>query len=184
MHIHDGIVFAVLSLPLVVISWRSLFTIGSHGFYRFFAWEGILWLAIRNWRYWFTDPAGLPQLISWLLLLTSGYLIVVGLRVFKKAGKIDMAREDKNLLDFEKTTRLIDTGIYKYIRHPLYASLLYLAWGIFFKHITLELLIIAAITSVFLYITARLDEKECTVYFGDQYKAYMTRSKMFLPFIF
>jgi protein-S-isoprenylcysteine O-methyltransferase Ste14 len=33
----------------------------------------------------------------------------------------------------EKTTILVTTGAYRYIRHPLYSSLLFLAWGIFFK---------------------------------------------------
>ena len=37
---------------------------------------------------------------------------------------------------------------------------------------------------VMLYITAIFDEKECIVYFGDKYKEYMKRSKMFIPYIF
>jgi len=77
---HDLVVFGILSVPLIVISWRSLFKVRSHGFYRFFAWEGILWLAIRNLRYWFVDPAGIPQLVSWTLLLASGYLVIEGIR--------------------------------------------------------------------------------------------------------
>jgi protein-S-isoprenylcysteine O-methyltransferase Ste14 len=178
------IFFGMLSIPIIVISWRSLFTLQSHGFYRFFAWEAILWLTINNWRYWFADPLSIKQLISWLLLLAAGYLIIAGILVFKRTGKIDPSREDKNLLGFEKTTELIDTGIYKYIRHPLYASLLYLTWGIFFKNTNPGLLIVSVISSVFLYLTSRYDEKECLSYFGDKYRQYMSRSRMFLPFIF
>lgn len=175
--------FLVLSIPVMVISWRTLFNVKSHGFYRFFAWEGILWLAINNWRYWFDDPASLKQLVSWILLLISGYLVIAGSRVFIKTGKIDRSREDKNLFGFEKTTKLIETGVYRFIRHPLYASLFYLAWGIFFKHTTTTLLLVTVLSSFLLYLTSRFDEKECLGYFGEEYRTYMSRTWMFVPYL-
>jgi hypothetical protein len=50
-------------------------------------------------------------------------------------GRPDASRHDgAPLLYFEKTTQLVTTGVFKYIRHPLYSSLLLLAWGVFFKH--------------------------------------------------
>jgi hypothetical protein len=73
--------------------------------------------------------------------------------------------------------------IYHYIRHPLYASLLYLAWGIFFKSPSLLDGCIAAVATAFLYATARADENECLVKFGGEYAEYMKATKMFIPFI-
>ena len=178
------LLFIVLSIPIVIISWRTLFDTKSHGFYRFFGWECIVWLFVRNYRYWFTDPFSFKQLISWILLIVCTYLVIAGLSVFKRTGKIEASREDKNLFGFEKTTELIDTGVYAHIRHPLYGSLILLTWGIFFKHPTLGLLIVSAASTLFLYITSRNDEKECIAYFGDKYRQYMKRSKMFLPWIF
>jgi protein-S-isoprenylcysteine O-methyltransferase Ste14 len=34
-----------------------------------------------------------------------------------------------------------------------------------------------------LYITCRVEENEMIARFGDEYRQYMTRSKMFIPFI-
>jgi protein-S-isoprenylcysteine O-methyltransferase Ste14 len=73
--------------------------------------------------------------------------------------------------------------IYHYIRHPLYASLLYLAWGIFFKSPSLLDGCIAVVATAFLYATARADENECLVKFGGEYAEYMKATKMFIPFI-
>jgi protein-S-isoprenylcysteine O-methyltransferase Ste14 len=87
------------------------------------------------------------------------------------------------LFGFEKTTALVDYGIYKYIRHPMYASLLFLTWGICFKNFTLPLLVVAFLSSVFLYLTALCDEKECVRFFGQPYADYMKRSKRFIPFV-
>lgn len=178
------ILFVLLSMPIVAVSWRALFTVSSHGFYRFFGWEGILWLLVSNYRYWFADPFGTYQIISWVLLVNGTYLVIAGLLVFRKTGRIDPGRDEKTLFGFEKTTRLIDTGVYRHIRHPLYASLIYLTWGIFFKHPTVVLLIVSIISTAFFYITSRFDEKECMAYFGEDYRDYMRRSKMFVPFFF
>jgi protein-S-isoprenylcysteine O-methyltransferase Ste14 len=35
-----------------------------------------------------------------------------------------------------------------------------------------------------LFLAARRDEVECLAYFGDAYRAYMERSKMFVPYLF
>ena len=178
------LLFAILSVPIVFASLRSLVRVKSHGFYRFFGWEGLLWLLVSNYKYWFVDPFSTAQLFSWCFLFLSVYLAVTGGYSLLKRGKPTHERDDKALFHFEKTSQLVDTGIYRYIRHPLYASLLYLSWGIFLKHATLPLFVVALITSVFYYLTSINDEKECLAYFGQQYRDYMKRSKMFLPFIF
>lgn len=177
------IIFVLLSVPIIAVSWRTLFHSRSHGFYRFFAWEGILWLAVNNYRYWFSDPLSFNQIIAWILLILAAYLVITGIMRFARDGRIDRSRNAETLFGFEKTTQLIDTGIYKYIRHPLYASLIFLTWGIFFKRPEMDLLVISFISTIMLYLTSRYDEKECITYFGDQYLEYMKRTSMFIPFI-
>lgn len=176
-------VFIVLSIPLVIISYRSILIPGSHGFNRFFGWEGTLWLAISNIRYWFIDPTGIKQLISWVFLFYSLYLVIAGVILLKKKGKAQQSRSDTALFEFEKTTRLVETGLYRRIRHPLYGSLIFLSWGIFLKHPSYFLLVVSLFSTVMYYMTALKDEKECIVYFGDRYIDYMTRTKMFVPFL-
>lgn len=177
------LVFGILSLPLIYLSWRTLFSFKSHGFYRFFSWECIVWLFVNNYPFWFNHPLSIKQILSWSFLFFSIYLVVAGTTRLKKAGKPNQSRNEKALYAFEKTSELIDTGIYKYIRHPLYSSLLFLTWGIFLKNTTDSLFVVAIFSTAFLYVTARLDEKECIQYFGDPYCEYMRRSKRFIPFL-
>jgi len=177
------IIFGVLSMLIIIVSWRTLFNFKSHGFYRFFSWECIVWLFAANYRSWFENPFGLEQILSWILLIISGYLIIVGVIQMKKIGKPKNNRNKKTLYQFEQTTELVDTGIFKYIRHPLYSSLLFLTWGIFLKNTTSELLIISILSTIFLYVTAIFDEKECISFFGDKYRDYMEKSKMFIPYL-
>ena len=177
------IVFGILSVPIIVVSRRTLFNPKSHGFYRYLSWECIIWLLASNFRFWFDEPFSVKQIISWILLIYSIYPVVAGSIQLKKAGKPNKIRDEKTLYQFEKTSELVDTGIFKYIRHPLYSSLIFLTWGIFLKNTTGLLFLVALLSTVFLYVTALFDEKECIQYFGKKYNEYMTRSKMFIPYL-
>ena len=178
------ILFAAVSVWIVYTSRKSLLRIGSHGFYRLFAWEAIAALILVNIRSWFIDPLSIFQIISWLFLC--GSLIVLGLGFFRlrTASKPGSRREDGTLMEFEKTSSLVTSGIYGCIRHPLYASLLFLAWGAFLKDVTWFSISLTATATLSLVATAKADEVECIRYFGPSYKKYMSRTKMFIPFFF
>jgi len=181
----EWILFAVGSVGIGFISSKSLRVPGSHGFYRFFAWECILGLFCLNVRVWFRFPFAWHQLISWVLLVLSLAPLILGVRNLVGKGQSVPKREgEPELLAFEKTSQLVTSGIYHYIRHPLYSSLLFLAWGIFFKDITWPGGLLTLAATIFLLLTAKADERECLRYFGAAYREYMRRTKRFIPFLF
>jgi protein-S-isoprenylcysteine O-methyltransferase Ste14 len=177
------LIFVVTTGFIVAVSWRSLGHPRSHGFYRFFVFEGVLTLLLLNWQAWFRDPLSLRQLISWGLLLVSAILPVLGLHLLRVAG----GPRDESLSGpdyrFERTSRLVTGGIYRYIRHPMYASLFYLTWGAFLKESTWVTLAVAGVTTFFIYMTARVEERENLERFGKSYEEYTRRTKMFIPYI-
>jgi len=84
----------------------------------------------------------------------------------------------------EDTTKLISTGLFKYIRHPLYLSLMLGGFGILAKDYGYIQWILALTNFISLIITAKVEEKEMIKKFGDDYIDYMKHTKMFIPFIF
>lgn len=179
------LLFTLGTLMILFISRASLKQPRSHGFYRFFAWEAILGLFLLNMDYWFREPFAWHQLIAWTLLFASLIPLGFGIHSLRTRGQQAAHREDDaSLYKFEKTTQLVTTGIYHYIRHPLYSSLFLLAWGIFFKFPAFAGGLLAVAATIFLLLTARADEAECVKFFGPQYQEYMTKTKMFIPFIF
>lgn len=177
------IVFSIVSILIVYISRKSILHPGAHGFYRFFAWECMLALALINVPHWFKYPFSLQQIASWLFLCISLFLVAHGVYLLKLIGKPSQDRADKELIEFEKTSALVTVGAYRYIRHPLYSSLLFLAWGVFLKHFSWPGLVLAVFSTLFLFLTARRDEVECLQHFSDAYRDYMRETKRFIPFL-
>ncbi len=178
------VLFLLASAGLIYISRASLRAPRSHGFYRFFSWELILALFLLNAGAWFRDPLAWNQLLSWTLLCLSLIPLAFGIHALVTRGKSDKNRpNDAFLLAFEKTTSLVTTGVYRYIRHPLYCSLLLLTWGIFFKQTTWLAVLLALAASLLLYATAKADEAECLRFFGPAYQDYMKRTRMFIPYL-
>jgi protein-S-isoprenylcysteine O-methyltransferase Ste14 len=178
-----AILFVVGTIVLLLVSRRSLLRPASHGFYRFWAWETLLALFVLNLAGWLADPLSWHQLASWTLLAVSLVLVIAGLRLLHRNGEQNPARNDPSLLSMERTSRLVTSGLYHHIRHPLYSSLLFLAWGMFFKSPSWLDAALAALCSCFLVATARIEERENLDYFGEEYAEYMRRSKMFIPFV-
>jgi protein-S-isoprenylcysteine O-methyltransferase Ste14 len=176
------VIFVALTIMVVALSWRSLRSVGSHGFYRFFAWEAIVVLVFVNIGAWFRDPVSIPQLASWVLLFLSLVVVALGTYELMLKGKPSRHRQDATLMDFEKTSVLVTSGIYSRIRHPLYGSLVLLTWGVCLKDVTLLTVGLALVASIFLFLTAKADEKECIRFFGGAYAEYMKTSEMFIPF--
>jgi len=179
------IIFVIASAGIIFISRVSLRVPHSHGFFRFFTFESILALILLNTEYWFAEPFSAAHIVSWLLLFFSLFLAAHGFYLLCVIGK--PARESRPTtanFRFENTATLITVGAYKYIRHPLYCSLLLLGWGAFLKRPTVPSVFLILATSVFLFVTAKVEENENLARFGTDYAAYMKGTKMFIPFLF
>ncbi len=170
---------------MVLVSWRSLGAPRSHGFYRFFGFELLFILILLNAPHWFREPLSARQLVSWVLLAASLGLAIEGFRLLRSLGKpVREAPRDATLLPFENTMALVTSGAYRFIRHPLYASLLAGAWGACLKHPSVASAGLALGASGFVVATAITEERENLARFGPAYAAYMKTTRRFVPFVF
>lgn len=177
MNTTGWIVLAAGTVFLLVFSWfSSLHGKRYHGIPRFFAFESVFILVLLNQGVWFRNPLSLPQIVSWVFLFASIGVVIAGFLALVRFGR----PSDGN---FENTTRLVDRGIYRYIRHPMYASLLYLGIGSFLKGMRMATAVLLAVDLIACWITARIEEGEMKKKFGPAYADYMKRTKRFVPFL-
>jgi protein-S-isoprenylcysteine O-methyltransferase Ste14 len=176
-------IFIAVSAAFALLSWRSLRSRRSHGFYRFFAFELLLAVVLLNAPDWFREPLSARQVVSWTILAASAGLAMEGFRLFFKIGRPARNAAEGANLRFENTTTLVTVGVYRFIRHPMYASLMGLGWGAFLKHPSGIGLGLTLGASGFLVATAVAEERENLARFGAAYAAYMKTTRRFVPFL-
>ena len=208
------IIFFIFSLIMLKISWPDIFDTHTRKFCRFFAFEFLFLLILVNFGYWLRNPFTVFRVFTWIILLSSFVIADCGihhlLRGVNPQTKNEFLttndkvvttfyqllslsfynhigqyiRNPRMLLDIETTTNLVTSGIYKYIRHPLYSSLIILGAVTLIKNPSLLATSLFSVGTVFLHATARIEEKENLLKFGEDYAEYMTRSSMFFSFLF
>jgi protein-S-isoprenylcysteine O-methyltransferase Ste14 len=166
-------IFLLLSLFLLGFTLRRRH---RHRFYRLGAFESLLGLILLNADVWFLDPFSGVQLLSWSLLASSLFLAIHSVRALYREGAPER--------DLEETTRLVQTGAYRLIRHPLYTSLLLLGSGAFLKNPSSIGLGLLLVLFIFTYGTGRAEEVDNLEKFGSVYQAYQAETRMFIPFLF
>ena len=170
------IILITLTIVIAWLSWIiSVKDKRYHGIFRFVSFESILILLLLNYPVWFNNPLAWCQLVSWVLLGGSLLVALFGFYLLYHHGKpVD---------GMEETTTLITSGLYRYIRHPLYLSLILGGFGVMMKDLDRLSVILALVNLLALYFTAKVEEKEMIKRFEKDYEEYMTVTKMFIPFI-
>jgi len=81
--------------------------------------------------------------------------------------------------------RVIDTGPYRYVRHPSYSGLLlaFLGLGLYFNNWLSVAFILVPVTLALLY-RIRVEEAALSANIGPAYAAYCARTKRLLPGVF
>ena len=154
------------------------------GFIDFFAFEGTSLIVLLNLPFWFKNPFSPFQLVSWILILSSILFIALGFYLLTKLGGSRGRIEGSENLAFENTIILVTDGLFKYVRHPMYSSLLLLSWGALLKHLTMHGILAVLITTAFLVAAAKTEEQENIAFFGSSYEEYIKGTKMFIPWFF
>jgi len=169
-----------LSAGTLVIAWFtwhvSLKSKRYHGIWRFFSFESILAMVLLAVPTWFHDPFCIRQIFSWICLAMSLLLFLYSFYLLNAVGK------PKG--DMENTTVVITKGLYRFIRHPMYSSLIWGGVGLFLKHVSIVTAVLLLVNLVAMVGTARVEEQEMIERFGDQYRQYMRSTARFIPFVF
>jgi len=79
------------------------------------------------------------------------------------------------------SNRLATGGPYKYVRHPIYAGMYVLFFGLGLVFFSWWWFVVMMIFVPFWYLECRAEEEELMERYGDEYIGYMKRTRMFLP---
>ena len=120
------------------------------------------------------DPFRLPLGVLGLGLVVLGCVVNL-------LGRLRLGRNWANQATLYADQKLVVSGIYAWVRHPLYASLIWMFLGACLVFPNLAAFLATALVFVpFMHYRARLEERLLTGEFPD-YAAYRRRTGMFFP---
>ena len=79
---------------------------------------------------------------------------------------------------------LQQTGLHRYVRHPLYFGTLLFVWGLLLLLPMLSNLIAAVALTVYVLIGIQLEEIKLFLEYGEAYKQYSRRVPMLIPKVY
>ena len=121
-------------------------------------------------------PAYTPNQIEPIFVILGSILIIIGVVFWLLA--VTKSRIDKSI----RSNDLITTGIYGYVRHPIYAAFLYITTGIIVIYGNILLFILPPIFWLFLTISMKKTEESWLIdLYGEQYINYTKEVNGFIP---
>ena len=137
----------------------------------------LIWL-VTGW------PAALNYQLNYAAVVVGAALYVLSLWLFRRSHK-DLGRQWSASLEIRESHQIVRNGVYRRIRHPMYASfwLWALAQALLLPNALAALSGLVAIAILF-FTRIDYEERMLTEAFGDDYRAYMRETKRIIPGIY
>lgn len=118
----------------------------------------------------------IPQL-DFLFVLVGVISIMLGIVLWLAA--VVNSRISENI----KNKNLVTTGVYAYVRHPIYSCFLFVTTGVIIISQNILLFILPLIFWVFLTVTLKKTEEKLLLgEFGEEYTIYSNKVNRLIPF--
>lgn len=118
----------------------------------------------------FHQPVGL------LLALAGLFFIWKAFRAFDMPAFLGLKAEESSVL--------VKTGMYAYVRHPLYFATILLIAGLCLMFPSKGMLMVLGISYSYLLIGSKLEEEKLKKQFGQAYKDYAKEVKALIPYVY
>lgn len=122
------------------------------------------------------DWAGAPRLASAVV----GLALITGGLVLAVRGAIDLGGALTALPKPRNGAELVERGVYRFVRHPIYGGLIFAAFGWALAQASTVAVALAAVLAAFLLVKSVREEAWLSQRFPT-YAAYRGRTRRFLP---
>jgi protein-S-isoprenylcysteine O-methyltransferase Ste14 len=120
----------------------------------------------------------------WWAVAAGALTFVCALWVFRRSHK-DLGRNWSITLEIRQKHKLVSTGLYAWIRHPMYTSFMLMGLG---QALLLSNWIagFSGLAGFFILFSLRVGKEERMMLdsFGEQYRAYMLKTKRIIPYLY
>jgi methanethiol S-methyltransferase len=121
--------------------------------------------------------------LPWSLLMYAGELLALLTLAFGflQSHPLEFLGLQQLASTTSETGGLITTGLYRYVRHPLYSAGLVLIWLV--PRMSVNVLVMDLGLSAYILIGASFEERKLRKEFGQAYTDYISETPMLVPFL-
>lgn len=131
----------------------------------------------------FAAPAWVSY-VAIALMALGGVGMVVALAQFDMLSFMGLSQLGIGKFDVAANTTLYRTGLFAYVRHPLYFAMMIVVAGAFLWHPTPMFLASGIAIYLYIYVGAVFEERTLVMLYKEQYRDYQKQVKMLIPFVF
>ncbi len=120
------------------------------------------------------------QWVGVILMAISAFFMLLTFRNYSLAEFLGWEMLQSNQFNSALGSDLKINGLNQYMRHPLYTASYVFLMGYFLYSPSLPVLVLALISSIYLYVGALLEEAKLKQQFGKAYNDYCQKVRMFI----
>ena len=124
---------------------------------------------VFHWSVFFVGPI---NLVSRIILSTLCFIIGISIENGSKKVLLNQVNPDPHIIDY---------GVFRFVRHPVYLGVLVILLGLFFWSFSLISLIILSVFFLFYDKMASYEEEDFTRIFGEEYSRYKKKVRKWIP---
>ncbi len=170
------VVLAGWAAVCVLLTWVSRRQSRRQAWWRLVTWLALGVLVVVN-------AAALSGGSGWRSWLSLGLLALAVAVMLTAAVTLLTQGEPEQVGCWQRPTVLVSDGIWGIVRHPMYLGLVLVGWGVLACDPSLVGALVAVVASVGGYQMCLADEAECLARWGDEYAAYMARTRRLVPYL-
>lgn len=138
----------------------------------------LVWFSLQDTTYVFSPDTWMR--IPAILLMSAGVImLLVAFASFNVKEFLGLEKPE-----YVPDAKLVTSGVYRYVRHPLYTAMLLLFPGVLLYCPTWSVLLLTVLAIIYIEIGSRLEEKKLIQVFGEDYIRYQQQVKRYFPFIY
>ncbi len=114
-----------------------------------------------------------------------GFVLIIIATIISVFARHELASNWSHAAEYQikENHKLIKTGIYAYIRHPIYLGVICTFLGVQFIVGSYLLLLFMILLPLMSFYQAKKEEKILLMHFGKEYEEYKKKTNYFLPFV-
>jgi protein-S-isoprenylcysteine O-methyltransferase Ste14 len=110
----------------------------------------------------------------------TGLVLIIGGVVLAVRGAVDLGGALTPMPRPRTGAELVETGVYRFVRHPIYGGLILAAFGWAIAQASVVAVALGVVLAAFLFVKSSREEAWLTQRF-PAYEAYRARTRRFLP---